>query len=346
MARGYKSELPVDRICKFIEDSGLSFKKSEVSFIFDCPRCMKRDKLYISRRHGYFVCWYCSEIEGFQGRPEYALSELLLTPVGKIRAAIYGEKHYESKPFLAVDLVDFFGGSDIIDSDADAIPTIAVPLDYYPLDHKYAEAGRKYLEGRGIPQPVASYYGVRYSPVRQRVMFPIEMGGRLVGFQERLTVASRYLSEDGSKVIEAPKVLSSKGIPRNHVVMFEKRLQGNKHVVLCEGPVDCLKAHACRGNVATMGKAVTQGQIQLLRNNGIEKVYLAIDPDAAQETARLVREFADLEVRLMHPPKGKKDLGEMTFSEVYRLFLDAPLVNPGKIFIFMNSDKVILKQRV
>lgn len=85
-----------------------------------------------------------------------------------------------------------------------------------------------------------------------------------------------------------------------------------------------------------MGKKISRGQIALIRQNGIRKVYLALDPDAWEETARLVRDFSDLEVFLMEPPAGKKDLGEMTLPEVHELFLAAPALNPTRLNVWLR----------
>jgi hypothetical protein len=145
-------------------------------------------------------------------------------------------------------------------------------------------------------------------------------------------------------------MLSSKNIPTAQVVMFANRLQQSKHVVVCEGPIDAIKAHLCDGNVATMGKAVGAGQVQTIRDperltrahvgafhcGGIEKVYLALDPDAARETGRLIREFSDMEVYLMTPPKGRKDLGEMDYGEVLDLFHSARRVGAGHLSIHLR----------
>ncbi len=130
-------------------------------------------------------------------------------------------------------------------------------------------------------------------------------------------------------------------------MMFANRLVGSKHVVVCEGPIDAIKADWCGGNVATMGKAVGLGQVKTLRDPdrlnrqqvgaicgaGIQKVYLALDDDAARETERLVRQFSDLEVYQMIPPAPYHDLGEMDYPEVLELFRGAKRVNPGNVFI-------------
>jgi hypothetical protein len=168
------------------------------------------------------------------------------------------------------------------------------------------------------------------------VIFPVQAAGDLYGWQARIIVANKFVDEEGN-AREIPKIVSSTGIPRDKTLMFADRLQGVDHAVLCEGPVDAIKAHLCRGNVAAMGKAVTKEQVRLLINAGVRKLYLALDPDAAAETQRLVRDnFDDFEIYNMIAQGGDKpDLGAMEFSDVSDLFRAARRIEPGRIFIHL-----------
>jgi hypothetical protein len=330
--------LNTNALADLIETSGVAFKQNTRSYILDCPRCLKRDKLYIDRNNGSFVCWLCRETEGFKGRAEYALAEIMGLPISEVKAKLYGlDPHRPTSSYLDILIGNFFGDDDIIDSDAVEIPRITWPHLCRPIDHRFSAKGRAYLEGRGVPASIALEYDIRYNAADRRVYFPVKVAGRLVGYQARLIVSNEWWDEEEQKTKEVPKILSSAEIPRDQTLMFGDRLQGMKHAVLCEGPVDALKAHFCGGNVATMGKAVARSQIAILRNAGIETLYLALDPDAAIETTRLVREFSDLEVRIMHPPKGYKDLGEMSMEDVREVFLAAPVVNPGHFFLFLRG---------
>jgi hypothetical protein len=85
-----------------------------------------------------------------------------------------------------------------------------------------------------------------------------------------------------------------------------------------------------------MGKVVSKGQIALIAAAGVQKVYLALDPDAAAETKKLLSTLGDLPCYLLEPAPGKKDLGEMKENEINHAFLNAPLLNPGHLFIFFN----------
>jgi hypothetical protein len=339
-----------EKVLAFIKDNGLSYKTNSRSFIFTCPRCRKKEKLFMERTNGRFICFHCAG-DGYRGRPEFALADLSLQPLKVVREFLYGVTLSATDDnYLDFQLPDFFGDGDAVDEDVAVIESVTWPWDYYEIDHPFSARGAEYLAGRGIPLELAKEYGLRYAPSDRRVIFPIELGSRLVGWQSRLVIPAEYWNEEKQDIVRAPKMLSSKGIPSAHTVMFANRIVNSKHVVVCEGPIDAIKAHACGGNVATMGKAVGSGQVRAIRrpdlltrqdvgtftNAGIERVYLALDPDAATETTRLVREFSDLEVYQMLPPTGYKDLGEMSVDAVRDLFQHARRVSSANIFVHFD----------
>lgn len=339
-----------EKLREFIEGQGLSHKKNSRSYVFDCPRCRGKQKLYMEQRGGRFKCMKCASVERFQGRPEFALADLAMMSLRDVRAALYGATFTGVAVELDITLATFFGDDDIIDSDAVDIPTMAFPLTYYPIDHKHSARGREYLESRGIDLAMAQKYHLRFSPEERRVIFPVELGDRLVGWQKRTVVPHEVFDPDEERTFTAAKMLSSKDVPTAHVVMFANNLVGSDHAIICEGPVDAIKADACGGNVATMGKSVGQGQIKTIRDpqrlsreqvsaiqgSGIKRIYLALDPDACRETSRLVREFSDMETYVMMAPAPYHDLGEMPFQEVYDLYRAAKPVGAGRVFISLR----------
>lgn len=306
---------------------------NRISYIFDCPRCSKKNKLYIRRRDGHFCCFACRQANSFYGQAEHAFAALLHLPVWEVRAALRGDDH---QAIVSLDLRfgDFFD-DDFIDPEADEVPSVAWPFDYIPIDAPQAHRGLAYLEGRGISLALAKTYDLRYCVKERRVIFPIKVGGRLVGWQKRLIVQDSYWNEEEGRTVGVPKILSSIGIPRDQTLMFADALIGLDHAVLTEGPVDAIKAHLCGGNVATMGKTISSSQLALLRHHGLRRLYLALDLDAAFETTRLLREMSDIECYLMTPPPGQ-DLGSMTPEAVYELFQAAPRVQPGTILTYFK----------
>lgn len=325
-------------LAQILRETGLKYTQNGQSYVFDCPRCNGKKKLYIRKKDGRFVCFVCKETDNYQGRVEFALSDLLGVPVGPLQARLYGG-NAPVKLYLDLPLVDFFGEEDEIDEDAKDLPTMAWPLDYYPIEDPASKKGADYLLGRGIELSFARRYGIYYNPDKKRVVFPVAANGQLYGWQERIIVPNTWIDDQGNPR-ETPKILSSPGIPRDRTLMFADRLQGHDHAVLCEGPVDAIKAHACGGNVCAMGKAVSREQVNLLLQGGIKKLYLALDPDAAAETERLVRDcFDHVELYEMTAPskgKEKNDLGAMTYDEVYDLFLGAQRIRAGHLFFFLD----------
>lgn len=304
-----------------LEKSGVSYGQNAHSFKLECPRCGKKDKLWILKKNGHFVCWHCKETENFKGRCELALTEALGQSLEDVRAKLY-DGGVPPGNLLEVDLRDF---EEPQASEIPVLTEIDWPVDSAPCSSNAGKKGSDYLLNRGITLDMMELYELRYRPSQKRVLFPVIMNGKLYGYQGRATYPT-----EGTKI---PKILTSEGMRREFSLMFHDRLLGSRHAVICEGPVDALKAHKCGGNVATMGKAVSKSQIDIIRKLGIDRIYLGLDPDAADETARLAHDLGDLETYVLLPPDGKKDLGECTTDEVYEQFRSArPLTAHSLIF--------------
>lgn len=323
-----------------LQEGGVSFKQNGKSFIMTCPRCSKKDKLYLRRKDGRFVCWYCKEIDGFNGKPEYALHELSGVPVQEIRKKLYGDDvRRPAEVYLDIDIRDFEDedADDFLDL-APKVKAVAWPLDFYDLSHEVSGPGRDYLEGRGIPTSVAREYGIRYYPGKRRIIFPVQSRGELYGWQERLTEGDKpYWDARRQKVVSPLKVVTMTDLPRDRVLMFADRLNGSDHCVLTEGPVDALKAHLCGGNVATMGKAVAGSQLDLIQSAGVSRVYLGLDPDAYLEVNRIRKILTDVVLYDLRPPAPYNDLGEMPMEAVRHLFDNAPVLNPGHVVLYLKD---------
>jgi hypothetical protein len=322
-------------IRSLLQEGGISFDTTARSLVLTCPKCNKSEKLYIRRSDGRFVCWVCKETERFDGKPEYALKEILNKSLSEIKTRLYGK----AEPAFTQSLSISFDSEEEFEEEL-PLPEVAYPLHY---TDPYGPA-ISYLESRGIPLNLVQEYVLRYDPKTKRVIFPILRGPQLIGWQGRSiqSEAERTYIDYSGKSRIIPKIMSNDELSgvRDRVLMFEDRLTNCDHAVLGEGPVDALKAHLCGGNVCSMGKEVSRFQIDLILKKGIRKLYLGLDPDAADSIARLVRDYcSDLECYQMDiPPKinGKKnDMGEMSFEGVYDLFKSAKRVNSADIFIFL-----------
>lgn len=326
------------RLEAFIRETGVSFKPTNKSFVFTCPRCGKPDKLYIYRDGSSFICFVCAETTGFKGAPEYGLKEITGQSIPEIRKGIYGAQTVAAGENLLMEIKDGEDDVEELDLSLDFAPDLIWPLHCYPLDSFDAKPGAKYLTGRGIPTDIAMEYDIRYSTEAKSIAFPVVVGEQMVGYQYRIIGPERYIVQGphGEEVRKRLKVKSTPDIPRDRVVMFQNRLIGADVCVLCEGPVDALKAHYIGGNVATMGKAVSDKQVAVIRNSGVKKVFIALDPDAALDIDPLVQKLSGIETYLVEVPEPYKDLGEMPLDLATTAILEAQPVKPGRLYFYIK----------
>jgi hypothetical protein len=322
-----------------VEDSGISFKQNGKSYILTCPKCAKREKLYIRKSDGRFVCWHCAA-EGFQGRAEYALVEVLSLPLKAIQTKLYGHEAAPGTQHIKLNIKDFFSDEDEIDEDAARPLQTEFPPDFVPIDHAHAAKGRAYLEARGIPVDIASQYNLQYWPMRRRVVYPVCHEGKVFGWEARTIEAHEWVDEATGETRRVPKSLGMPDMKKDLLLMFWDRLRGSEHAMVCEGGTDAIKSHLCGGNVATMGKNISPAKLAIIRASGVRKIYSALDPDASKETANLVKSFGDMEVYHVSPMAGKKDLGEMTFQDVHEQFLSARRVTATHLFGYIKTPKL------
>ena len=311
-------------------------KQNSKSFILSCPRCLKKDKLYIRKKDGRFVCWVCQD-DGFCGAPEYALTELTGRTISDLQRLLYGFESVVGQVAINLEIRDFFDGDDDDTvSIARVLPEVESNPDFRDIDSQWSIPGVKYLESRGIPLEVARKYDLRYWPARSRVVFPVKSKGKLLGWQSRTIKPTEYEDEETGEILKIPKALTYEGLAKEQCLMFADNIVG-EHAVLCEGPIDAIKADLCGGNVASLGKAVSQTQSNLLRFSGIRKLYLALDPDASKEMQNLVAKMSgDLELYDMRPPPDT-DLGAMSYSDVYELYKNAKRVTNAYLFLYLKD---------
>jgi len=334
------------------------FFREGTALVANCPRCGKQ-KLHFrvsvpdahrgaSRRNGIqfrFSC-FSKSCDGWNGKPEFALAEMLDQPVRAIGQELWGRgslggfvPRTGDGPKFEVDLDQPLSA---ILPQEQAKP-MEWPGQFYPLDHPAAERGAAYMEGRGIPVEVARRYGVRYSVVHRSVAFPVEQRGVLWGWQLRLVIPHVWTDEDGVRR-ESNKATTAPGMTRIKW-MFSDRLEGSDSAFVLEGPVDAIKADLCGGNVASMGAIITPGLIQALAAYPWRRLYVGLDVDAAKEARRLIEEFdqavkyAGREVYLVEWPKRKDasgkqvDAGALSFEEVRECWRAAKRASSSQLWL-------------
>ena len=126
--------------------------------------------------------------------------------------------------------------------------------------------------------------GRMYDRFRHRLMFPIrDREGQVVGFGARALGDSmpKYLNSPQTAIFNKSAVLYAieKALPE---------VRNQRSLVVVEGYMDALTAHqfGFTNVVASMGTALTDGQVAQIRRY-VDRVYLALDSDAAGQLATL-----------------------------------------------------------
>ena len=312
-------------IQNILDEASVRYKTNARSFIVDCPRCGKTDKIYIDKDDGHYICWVCAEIDGFKGgNPVRALSTLTGLREDEIRSSLYGlEAANRRLVGIDVDLEDVFPSFKATQPEP-----LELSVDMIPIGAAAAVDGQQYLLGRGVPIQIATAYGIRYWPRFRRIIFPLMVNGTCYGYQARMIDPQ----QDGDV-----KILSSRNLPRKQIVMFADRLVGQTHAVVTEGPFDALKAHLLHGNVATLGKHITTQQLEFIKSYGISKIYFALDTDALGGIAKLAYDCG-VEAYLLRVPPGREDLGDSLPGEVLEQMKNAEPIRSGFLPIECSDD--------
>jgi len=314
------------------------YRREGTAVVTKCPRCLKpnlRFRIIDPPKSTYpcrFTCFSAScSATKYAGHPEYALSEILGITLNETRVRLFGKNNtlvIKAGDFTKIDL-----DTEIETGTVTSLPEIKLPSTYLPLRHPASERGLAYLEGRGIPLAIAEHYGIRYSTTDRSVVFPVVYNGKLVGYQNRLVISHKWKDAEGN-THTSNKTSTSLGFKRQ-VWMFGDNLIDSDHAFVLEGPVDAIKAHKCGGNVASLGKELTSGLLNVLSSYRWKKLYCGLDKDAVIEITKLVKEYdqyykyPDREVYLVNWPNrldkdGKQiDAGAMDFEEVYDCYRTA-----------------------
>src|SRR5215210_135874 len=142
----------------------------------------------------------------------------------------------------------------------------------------------------GLAQPRQSARGGVYDRFRDRVIFPIrDMNGSAVGLGGRILPA---VADDGGD--HGPKYLNSPATPlfdKSRTLYLIDRAKGpirkGGQAVIVEGYTDALMAHQAGFDnvVASLGTALTPGQVALLNRYQVRRIALAYDVDSAGQKA-------------------------------------------------------------
>ena len=332
-----------DKIVELITETGIGFVEKSRTIKTTCPSCHQDDKFSILKENGSCICYRGSCDFGRQWFQDW-LALTLKISVKEARAKISNEKKSRViDPGLENGLkLDFVlknpnsSDDDPLEAALSKIKPFPFPEFYMvPIDDPSASEGAAYLASRGVSMELAKKYGVHYAKIARRVYFPVVMNGTPYGYQ------GRHID----KVPEDMRMRNNDGFARETLVMFADNLIGKTFAIMAEGPFDALKFDSVGANVCTMGKVVTDKQLEIIRSYGITKLYLALDDDAASEMNAIV-DKGQLELYKIDVPQscidrcaaaGKKaDFGECTFEEAEVAFRNARRLGLSRLLLHLK----------
>ena len=329
-----------------LRDSGLSYRVTPSAYVFTCPKCHGKDKLHVRRFSlregqvdaGHFTCFSgtCTT-ERFRGpNTEYPLALLLGIPIGQARELLGGASNPKPGRTIRVPWLE------------DQVAKLEPPVVEHPDHHldladPRALPGLAYFVGRGGTKELAASYGLRWSPVDRRLIAPIEVGGRLLGWQGRSTSQTEWVDQRSGQARSRPRYVTCWGAGQGKVApaawIFQDRLLGASHAVVTEGYFDALAADCLGGNVAAGGKgAISAEKLRVLLGYGVRAIYSGLDPDAQERLGKLVRDVnGRVAVFDMQVPRGR-DLGSYLGKddEVRELFAAAKPATRHGIYVYMR----------
>lgn len=321
-----------DKIIEFLQEYGISFKEKRRTITdLPCPDCGREDKFSILKENGSTICYRGSCSYGKKWFTDFMVKVAGITPIAA-KHRLYGNPIHDELKISFDDKPEI----DLFFDREQKIQPIQWPENHMlSIVSEFAPDGMNYLKSRGIPPEIATKHKMMFSPKFRRVYIPVIMNHNVYGYQGRAI----------DNVPPTFKVRNNQGFQRDKLVMFLDCIQPGNHVIIAEGPFDALKFDLVGGAVCTMGKQVTQKQIDAINSKNPTKVYLALDDDAANEMNELVNKFSCPIYRIEVPQSCKRrcaglekkaDFGECSFEEARQAFLDAYLIDSTSIILYME----------
>lgn len=303
----------------------VDYEEKTKTLHMECPHCNKSDKFSMLQANGYTVC-YRGSCDYGKRNFTYYVSKTAKISIQDAKDLIYGQDLLLSTNGDTID-INFMDD----DKPLRELKEVPYPATFDHISGLFPSDGRTYLENRGIPLELIHYYEIKWNNFQRRVVFPIFMNHKCFGYQGRAI----------DNVEKGFRMRNNEGFNRESLIMFYDQIEKGGHVIINEGPIDAIKFHFCKGNIATLGKVVTDKQIELILSKEPSAIYLGLDDDAYEETLLLKKKLRGIKVYELVVPQtaitrcqalGKKaDFGECTFEEANFAFKNAIAHRPDHI---------------
>lgn len=322
-----------EKMQEFFDKYNIEPKKENArSFIFDCPACGGSSKLYIEKTNGRSIC--------FKHKTEHCPTPQ--TPLAKVLSLISAVPYEDIKNILTEKITITVGETlpePIIQNILSKVPPQKIIAPLEPIKpHQYPPGlipirapdnngdiineGTQYLLNRGLDIKSVENFGVCYSIYMRRVVFPVLHQNKCYGWQAR-TIDKNV----------KPRMYNLPGTWKARTLMFYDNIVGSEFAIVAEGAISALKFALVGGFVATMGKLISNEQLDLILGLGIKKIFLALDPDAIKEMCEIVCKIYNttnglVKCFLIKVPNHKEDFGDCTYEECKTAFNMAEPIDP------------------
>ena len=280
--------------------------KSDVAF--HCPFCHHhKKKLNINLENQKWQCWVCNA----KGRKFIHLLRKINASqdiINEILKDIGEYKNYNN------------------DKNEKNKYDISLPKCFKPLwkTHKgitYKHV-KKYLNKRNIGKQDIIRYGIGYCSdggYENRVIIPsYDLDGKLNYF------IARDIFPDSKLKYKNPNMSKD-------TVIFELFINWHKPIILCEGVFDAISIR--RNSIPLLGKFPSRTLVKKVVQNGVRRVYIALDDDAKRDSIRLSSFLMDYGIKTYRIDLKEKDPSELGFKKFWKF------LNKTEEYSFSQSIK-------
>ena len=292
-----------------------------------CPFCGEADPsqhmvLSLASHKPYWGCWRNRQHKGFH--PAFLVAKLLHISSKAAEALVTGEREvYDDEWQNLVARVTI--GRKLAAPEPRPV-TITMPRFCEPIrDDEFHDPFLDYLEDRGFKNPVkvAKDFDLHCALMGDycfRIIFPIYHQDHLVNLVGRDITGNAKLRYKAAGKHEAGRPLDE------CLFNYDEAICGGEFLWICEGPFDALKiltyANTRHTAIAMFGMPKRQQIVMLAElSRRFKHTLLALDHDAVSQALTLWPEFLG-DTRTVWLPRGRKDVGELSPSEVRQLTND------------------------
>lgn len=182
-------------------------------------------------------------------------------------------------------------------------------------DSQIARSIRSYVKGRGFSIEELCKHGVGYAtkePFFGYLIIPFYYHGQLRYYNARKVIGNGPRYNNPNKDIT--------GLGKEFIIFNYDALEMYRSVFICEGALNALTLGDRA--IATMGKAISQYQVNELLKSSCQRYIILLDPDAKKYAINLALKLvAYKKVKVVFLPEGKdvNDLGrKQTLKLVYQ----------------------------